>query len=200
MRNGRLAAAVLGFLAAAIALPAAAQDDTGLYLGGSFGYSQYKDVCIQRANVPCDDHDQAWRFYGGYQFNRYVAAELGYADLGAVTGEGPVPGGRAKFEFAVGEVLDLSAVFRIPVVGRLSALAKVGGYRARTTVDDEGPFPGSPSHEAGTNSGLTYGLGAEYAIWKIGVRAEWQRYENVGAASTGEVDIDVFSIGALIRF
>jgi len=47
---------------------------------------------------------------------------------------------------------------------------------------------------------LTYGAGLACNLWRIGLRAEWQRYQNVGTGNTGEDDIDVFSVGALVRF
>jgi OOP family OmpA-OmpF porin len=189
---------VLGLLAAAAAGPAAAQDP-GIYVGGSAGYGQAKNTC-KNLVVPCDANDSTWRFFGGYQFNRYWAAELGYGDLGAVTGAGiGNTGVPVEFRFAIEEAWDLTAVFLIPVTSRLSALGRVGMYRARTTADFN--VAGSPpTHDAGTNSGFSYGAGAEFRLGPIGLRAEWQRYENVGVASTGEDDIDVFSLGALWRF
>ncbi|HEV3008460.1 MAG TPA: outer membrane beta-barrel protein [Burkholderiales bacterium] len=199
MKNGRWLVASVGFLAAALAAPAAAQDDSGLYLGGSLGYSQYKDSC-KMLIVPCDGNDTAWRAFAGYQFNRYVALEAGFANLGEVTGSGIFNTGTpGNFSVAVDEAWDLTAVFLIPVTSRLSGLARVGMYRARTTIDvsNEG-FP--DIHEAGTNSGFSYGAGAEFRLGPIGLRAEWQRYENVGVAATGEDDIDVLSLGLLLRF
>jgi OmpA-OmpF porin, OOP family len=201
MKHGRLAVAILGLAAAAAATPAVAQDDKGLYLGASVGYVQFKNIC-KEALVPCDEQDTGYRGYLGYQFNRYVAAEFGYGNLGSATGEGPLPGGTGKFEAEVKDVFDLSAMFSIPVTNRLFGLGRVGFYRARATVEMDGPFPGiaSPSHEAGTSTGFTYGLGAEYRLGWLGLRAEWQRYDNVGVGSTGEDDIDVMSIGVLFRF
>jgi opacity protein-like surface antigen len=72
-------------------------------------------------------------------------------------------------------------------------------YRARTTVDQQGPGVVTP-HAAGTNSGFTYGAGVGYNLWKLGLRAEWQRYDSVGTGDTGEDTIDVFSVGAIVRF
>ena len=73
-------------------------------------------------------------------------------------------------------------------------LVRAGAYRARTTEDQTGASAG------GTNSGLTYGLGAGFMLWKLGVRAEWQRYDNVGTPSTRKDDVDAISVGALIKF
>ncbi|HWM42884.1 MAG TPA: outer membrane beta-barrel protein [Burkholderiales bacterium] len=197
MKSGRWLV-VLGLLAAAAAGPAAAQDP-GLYVGGSLGFVQYKETCKDLL-VPCDDKDTGWRAFGGYQLNRYVAAELGFADLGELTGDGPLAGGgQGSLRAEIKEAFDLSAVFSFPVSSYLSGLARVGMYRARTTVDVE--VTGfAPTSDGGTNSGFTFGLGAEARLGRLGVRAEWQHYDNVGVASTGEDDIDVFSIGVLFRF
>ena len=181
---------VVGLLAAAAASPAAAQ----LYAGGSLGYSQFKDIC-QLANVPCDDKDTAWRAFGGYQVNQYFALELGFGDLGAATGSG----GAGSFSIEVKQAWDLSAMISLPVSTRLSGLLRLGAYRVRTTVDQQGPTFGS-LHEADTNSGFTYGAGAEYSLGKLGLRAEWQRYDNAATGTLAEDDIDVLSVGLLFRF
>ena len=103
------------------------------------------------------------------------------------------------FSVAAEEVWDLSAVLLFPVAERLSLLGRVGMYRARMVVEERAAgFP--DIHQAGTNSGFTYGAGAEFRLGKLGLRAEWQRYENVGVAATGEDDIDVLSVALLFRF
>jgi len=197
MKKGRWLVS-FGLLAAAAAGPAAAQDQ-GLYLGGSVGYSQFKDSCKQLP-VPCEGEDTGVRAFGGYQFNRYVAVEAGFANLGKATGSGSLgPGAQGSFQLEVKEAWDLTAVFGIPVTDRLSGLVRAGMYRARTTLNvQQTGF--ADTHDGGTNSGFSYGAGAEFRLGNIGVRAEWQRYENVGVASTGEDDIDVFSVGLIIRF
>jgi OmpA-OmpF porin, OOP family len=176
----------LGLLAAVAAGPVAAQPTTGLYAGASIGYSQFKDICdVVVAGVSCDDNDTAWRAFGGYQFNEYVALEFGFANLGAATGSG-APG---SFSTEVKEAFDLSALFTIPVATRLSLLFRLGAHRARTTVD-----------QAKTGSSFTLGAGVEYSLGKLGVRAEWQRYDNVATGTVAENDVDVLSLGLLFRF
>lgn len=197
MKIGRWLA--VAALLTAVAGPAAAQDDSGIYLGGSIGYSGFKDSCKDLI-VPCEDHDTAWRAFAGYQFNRYVALEVGFANLGEVTGSGIFNTGTpGSFTLAVEQAWDLAAVFSIPVTSRLFGLARAGLYRARTTIDvTNAGFP--DQHAAGTNSGFSYGAGAEFRLGPIGLRAEWQRWENVGTAATGEDDIDVLSLSLLLRF
>jgi OOP family OmpA-OmpF porin len=173
--------AILGFLAAAVAGPAAAQDK-GVYVGGSFGAVVYEESC---ANLPrpCDDHDGGWRVFGGYQFSRHFAAELAYANLGRVESVG---GDRDT------KSADLSGIVSFPVAGGLSIFGRLGGYYARTKFSAGGSDAGG---------GFTYGAGLGFDLGKIlGLRAEWQRWANVGGAGAGEDTIDLFSIGALVRF
>jgi hypothetical protein len=87
----------------------------------------------------------------------------------------------------------------MPVATNLSALLRIGAHRTRTTIDQQGPAIGS-THEAKTGSSFSYGVGAEYALGKLGVRAEWQRYDNTSGGTLGESDIDVVSVGLLFRF
>jgi OOP family OmpA-OmpF porin len=192
MKKSRTMWAILGLAAVLAASPAAAQDK-GIYLGGSLGYAQYKDTC-KRILVPCEDHDTAWRFFGGYQFSRAWSAELGYANLGELSASGAA--GTLQLQV---KALDLSALGSIPIAGGLSAHGRLGIYRARMTIDQQGPAFGV-LHDAGTSSGFTFGAGLGYTLWKLGLRAEWQRYASVGTGNTGEDDIDVFSVAALVRF
>jgi len=198
MKKGRWLVS-FGLLAAAAAAGPAAAQDPGLYLGGWGGFSQFKDSCKQLP-VPCEGEDTGVRAFGGYQFNRYVAVEAGFANLGKATGSGSLgPGAQGSFQLEVKEAWDLTAVFGIPVTDRLSGLVRGGMYRARTTLNiQETGFP--DTQDGGTNSGFSYGAGAEFRLGLLGLRAEWQRYENVGVASTGEDDIDVLSVGLIIRF
>ncbi|HEU4352518.1 MAG TPA: outer membrane beta-barrel protein [Burkholderiales bacterium] len=195
MKKGRWLVG-LGLLAVAAAGPVAAQPTKGLYAGASIGYSQFKDICdVVVAGVSCDDNDTAWRAFGGYQFNEYLALEFGFANLGAATGSG-APG---SFSAEVKEAFDLSALFTIPVATRLSLLLRLGANRTRTTVDQQGPSFGS-LHEAKTGSSFTLGAGAEYSFGKLGLRAEWLHYDNVATGTVAENDIDVLSVGVLFRF
>jgi OmpA-OmpF porin, OOP family len=206
MNNVRAASLGL-FLMMGIGGPAAAQgsDESGIYLGGSLGYAQYKDTC-KNLVVACDDHDTAWRFFAGYQFNRNWSAEFGYGDLGDATGQGVTNLGTAGQFKRQSYAFDLSALGTVRIAGGLGVFGRLGLYMARTTFDSEIP-PTVDSHEAGTNSGFTYGAGLSYMLGHFGLRAEWQRYANIGGHSTGTLEngsgtdqVDAFSLGALLRF
>ncbi len=197
----KAALAILGMVAALMAGPAAAQTpEKGIYLGGSVGYSQYKDVC-KNLLIPCDGNDTAWRLFGGYQFNRNWSLELGYADLGESEGAGPIPaGGNADFKWS-SYALDLTGIGSVYLTERLALFGRLGAYMGRTEVDVAfSAFPASNSHDAKTNSGFTFGAGAAYTLGRVGLRVEWQRYDNIGTNSQGTDEVDVFSVGALFRF
>jgi OOP family OmpA-OmpF porin len=196
MKIGRRLVASVGLLAAALAGPAAAQDP-GLYAGGSFGVSQYKESC-QNLMVRCDDRDAAWRAFAGYQFSRYLAAEFAYVDLGKIRFEGDIPGVGAAEQDTKVKGFDLVGVIFIPVAERLSLLGKAGAYRAR--VSSEQLIAGVPESRAETSSGFTFGFGAELRVAGLGIRAEFQTYQNVGGQNTGEDDVTLYSVGLLWRF
>jgi OOP family OmpA-OmpF porin len=141
------------------------------------------------AAFPATDKDTAWKVFGSYQFNRYFAVEGGYANLGEATAS--APGVTVTDEATAFEVV---AVGMYPVIDRLSVYGKVGLFRGEIERSSN-----NPAVDTGTNSqtDITFGVGLRYDITRqIAVRAEWQRYTDVGELT----DIDVISIGALFKF
>jgi OmpA-OmpF porin, OOP family len=181
---------IVGLAAAAVALPASAQqrfDSSAAYLGLSVGQAKFSDACegASALGVTCDNKDTAFRIFGGYQFHPNIAVELGYADLGKATASGP--GGTASAEASA---FDLVGVLSWPVGNAFSVYGKLGLYHGE--VEGGGALGGSS--DSGTD--LTYGLGAQFNVGRnVGLRAEWQRYNDVSGS-----DIDVLSIGVLYRF
>jgi OOP family OmpA-OmpF porin len=194
MTNGKKIVALLGFLAAAAAGPAAAQH-SGLYVGAQAGVVQYQQTCDNLV-VVCDDKDGGARVFLGYQFNKHWALEGAWANLGSAklagTGNSGAP---LQGELAV-EGFDLLAVGTLPLTTRLSLLGKVGAYRMR--ADFVETTSGADSGE--TSAGFAYGLGLGYDLGKLGIRAEFLRYENVGGARVAEDSLFLMSLGLLFRF
>src|SRR5687767_14995223 len=172
--NNKVGAAIVGIVLAAALGPVAAQESQkGIYIGGSVGYSQYQNAC-DRALVPCDEGDTAGRFFAGYQFNRNWSAEIGVGHFGEATGSGAVSGGGGTGSFKLKtDGWDVTGIGTIPLGSGLGILTRLGVYRARTTLDQEGSFF-APEHDAGTKSGWTYGAGLSYTLGRFGLRAEWQ--------------------------
>lgn len=188
----------LGVLAAATALPAAAQQTQHFYAGLSLGQSKFSDECSQLPGFSCDDKDTAFRIFGGYQFHPNIGVELGYADLGkakfSASGTGGSVSGEEKFT-----AWDLVAVGSYPVGTSFSVYGKLGLYYGKAEASANaviGPF-GASASDSETGTDFTYGLGAGFDFNKnFGARIEWQRYNGFSDAS----NLDVFSLGVLYRF
>jgi OmpA-OmpF porin, OOP family len=185
---------IAGFMAASIAATAGsayaqAGHDSGWYLGGSIGQSSM-DIDGCGGVVNCDDKDTAWRILGGYQINRNFAVELGFHQLGDASAS--IPGARIDFEANAIELVGLGA---LPLGNNFALYGKAGLFRGETKATG---FIDAKE----TNTDLTFGFGAQYNFNpRFGIRAEWQRYTNLGDEATiGESDVDVLSLGLVVRF
>lgn len=188
-------AALIGSLAS-VSMPASAQE-ANFYVGGSLGQMEAKEAC-DGVIISCDDKDTAWRIFAGYRFHPNFAVELGYADLGEVSAS--APGINASVEATA---LDLAAVGIVPLGDRFSLFGKIGVYRGESDGTANVAVPGfvASASASETNSDFTYGLGAGFEVNRsLGLRAEWQRYEDVGGQDVGESDVDVLSVGVRFKF
>jgi OOP family OmpA-OmpF porin len=198
LRN-RVASAALAGVAFAFSFQPAFAQTSSWYLGASIGQSDASVDCA--GTTSCDTEDSSWRIFGGYQVNRNFAIELGYSTLGeasaGVPAFGPFPASRVTLEATA---WDLSAVGILPIAERFSAFGRLGLYRADTDIDVNFPGVGSAG-DSDSNTDLTFGVGLRYDFAQnVGVRAEWQRFSDVSAADFGEGDVDVISVGLVVRF
>jgi OOP family OmpA-OmpF porin len=190
---------LLAFIAASfLAAPAFAQSpDSGFYVGGHLGQAEGRDACNDFSGVPgvsCDDKDTAWRILGGYQFNRNLSIEGAYTDLGELSATGP--GGSVSAEASA---LELVGVGSFPLTNRFSLYGKAGVYRGEVEGRlDTALVTGSDKDE---NTDFTYGAGVKFDMTQnVALRAEWQRYNDMGGDDTTETDVDVLSVGAIFKF
>jgi OOP family OmpA-OmpF porin len=125
--------------------------------------------------------------------NKHFAVELGYHQLGETSASGG--GLRATIE---SKAWDLVAVGILPIGEKFSVYGKIGLYMANT--DGTTNIPGV-ANESKSNTDLTYAVGVGYDFTKnFGVRAEYQKFQDVGGGNIGEADVDVMSIGIVYRF
>jgi OOP family OmpA-OmpF porin len=176
--------------APAQAAPAARAAGMGWYAGVGGGWSSFNGNAVDLeptlateiyAVTRLDDSSTGWKVFGGYQFNKNLAAELAYTDLGKFSYDAVITGGMyGPTEY--GEVKptcwSLSAVGILPVGNNFSLLGKAGVCRwDDNSYAHEGAYV-YPERSTGTD--LTFGLGAKYdATRNLGVRAEWERFNNV---------------------
>jgi OOP family OmpA-OmpF porin len=188
----------LGIVAAATALPAAAQQTQHFYAGVSLGQAKYNDVCSDLPGFSCDNKDTAFRLFGGYQFHRNIGVELGYADLGKAKFSGRLLGTSVSGEEEF-SAFDLVAVGSWPIGDKFNVFGKLGMYHGEVKVSATASLAGLSATAGDSDSGsdFTYGLGAGFDFTRnLGARLEWQRYSGFSDAK----DLDVFSLGLLYRF
>lgn len=169
-----------------------------------------------------DGKDTAVRVFGGYRLSPWLSLEASYTDLGnarLTTGtlalDPPNPGtfSETRSVSGFGAGLAVSA----PIGERASVFARVSAQRARTqadaTLDGDIMFTTGNTNDRHrsttfTETVATYAVGAE---WKVNpglaLRLEWERWPKVGKAfaigasgTTGEADMDFYSLGLLYRF
>ena len=179
-KNRLLAAAALA--AAGFAAPAAAQlSSSAVYAGVQYGRMHYKDLCP--VGAACDTRSNAGGFFAGIQFNRYVAIEGAFQDLGHAS----IAGSNIK-----ASAVEADVVVNLPIYRAFSLLGRVGAFHARIKGDI-----GSDN-----KNGATFGAGGQIDFTpQFAARLEWQRHPKLGGDSFGsKTDVDSISLGALIRF
>jgi OOP family OmpA-OmpF porin len=181
---------------------------SGFYVGGGAGQAkvmQFSNTCGMIANAggtvsDCDNRGTAFKGFGGYQFLRYFGVETGYVDFGRARAKVSTPG-QGDVDFKTRAIF-LEGVAKVPIINRLSFLAKGGVVRWNTKLNvaaSTGLALASPS-DSGV-SGM-YGAGFEYMFGNsFGIRAEYEIYENIGDdTTTGESHIHMISVSGLLRF
>jgi len=171
---------ILAGLAASLAvasLPAAAVDN-GIYLGGSIGQSS-----VQDDGIDFDASSTGFKLIAGWRFLDWLALEGNYVDFGS--GDDNVAGDRIE---ADASGVSLSAVGFLPV-GPVDLFARAG------VIDWSGDVK-SQSFGNGSDDGtdLTYGVGAQFRVWGLSLRAEYERFD------LDRTDADLFSIGVTWTF
>lgn len=162
------------------------------YIGVNLGQST-TDSCITGT---CDDTDTAGKIYGGFEFNEYMAMEVGYVDLGTVDYSAPA-GTRETHGMTIQMLgtLSLNPSFTLLARGGLNIL----------NTEVNGAIAGPSGNTGDTDVSWSAGVGAQYNITPAaGLRLEWERFFETGSSinngGTGEADIDLISVGLVYKF
>jgi hypothetical protein len=160
--------------------------DNGIYLGGSVGQSsvQYDDS-LGGVNVDFDASATGFKAIAGWRFLDWLAVEGNYVDLGS--GDDRVLGERIESDVSG---LSLSVVGFLPV-GPIDLFARVGAINWEADLD--APGLGVSGSEDGTD--LAYGIGAQFRIWSLSLRGEYERFD-ISDADT----VDMISVGVTWTF
>lgn len=217
--KNRLVAATFLAGAATLVSPAAMAEDAGWYAGGSLGSARANsDTSAAQfdaelatlgitATSTLSENDTGFKLFAGYQFNKNLAVEGGYVDLGKpieLNSVVTVPVAGTVNATIKNSGWNLDVVGILPINDAFSAFAKVGLYYSKTTADISAAGGGGAAAYSASASETNpkFGLGANYAFTKnVSVRAEWERYKNLGDTNTtGEGDVDLWSIGVAFKF
>ncbi|MBJ6610000.1 MAG: outer membrane beta-barrel protein [Candidatus Thiothrix moscowensis] len=152
------------------------------YLGGSIGQSSADGFCDALQN--CEDTDQSWKLFGGVRVNETFVVEGGYINFGDHKGQDAGTDVSRSTTAAM-----LAGVAGIPVNEEIELFGKAGIARwSQERTDASGK-----SDSKGTN--LMMGAGANYDLGdNMGIRAEWERFKDIGDASS-KGDVDLLSVG-----
>jgi len=207
-------------LGSAVATNALA-DTTGLYAYAAAGRTDsdrkaQADTVITNLGITAftssaDAGDSGYKLQIGYRFNRHLALEGGYVDLGRssyrANSTAPIVATRTGYVETDG--WSLAAVGRLPLTASLALTGKLGllAYDLQFRCFGGAGICGNPVRG---DSGVkpTYGLGLD---WDLGAnwfaRAEYEVYRNIGSrfdtlgsTGTSQADIALASIGIGYRF
>lgn len=207
------AAGTLGLVGCAVMNSSFAMaDDTFWYVGGNIGQSRAKidDARIisqlpYASTISDDNKGNAFKLFGGYQFNKNFALEGGYFNLGQFGYTAttiPIPSGSLNGNIKL-QGLNLDAVGILPLGDKFSVFGRLGLQyaQAKDSFSSTGsvatPTNPNPSKNAFNPKA---GLGLQYDFTRsLGMRVEAERFRiNDAIGNTG--DINMYSVGLVYRF
>jgi OOP family OmpA-OmpF porin len=192
MRNALVIVVALVFAGSAPAFAA-----EGLYLGLSGGSSKAASWCDDVV-VDCEDVGNGWKAYIGGQFHPNLGVEAGYVDLGEFTGTDTSLGFPVDGKVEVTGIT-IAGVGTLPIAGPFALLGKLGLLLASVDLSASGGGLSGSISESSTD--FFIGVGAKLAFMeRFFIRAEWERFADVGDDDTGEDDVDFFSAGVGVSF
>lgn len=200
---------VTAALATLVASPALAQNvtgvpDEGFYLGAGIGQAKLDNSTLDELaefGYSTDDKDTAYKLFAGYQFNPNFAVEASYVDFGEYTANAAV----AINGNVVSENIKSSAdgfgfalVGKLPIDGGFSVFGKLGLIAWDGETYDTVRINGQPVIDqklSADDIDPFYGIGVEYVVNQIMVRAEFERYDLSDSGEDFTIDMVSASVG-----
>lgn len=155
------------------------------YVGGKVGISNLVNGC-ENSNH-CDEESFSVGAYAGYDFNDYIAAEIGYDYLGGFDANFSTSNASVVNKELTVSALTFTPKFSYPINKGLDVFAKVGA--AQLLSSSEGDMV------------TTAGLGLEYAVNRnVKLRGEYQYFHDMQDKDIYNLDANVFSLGVTYVF
>jgi OOP family OmpA-OmpF porin len=201
--------AALAVTAAFAAAPAAAQSNW--YAVASIGRSDVEadpaavnayalSTGFATATTTSSGDDRGWKVQLGYRFAPMWSIEGGYTSLGESTFTTTTNAGAIVGKKEV-DLWNIDLVGTFAINPQWAILGRVGGIRWETKSD----LPNATTTLVTIKDNgysFKYGAGVAYSFTpNFEVRAEYERFHNIGEqARTGESSINMYSIGAVLKF
>jgi len=169
--------------------------NAAFYVGGTYGYTKYEDLCDSvsgQAGATCDDEADGYKIFGGSRVNPNLAFEAAYMDMGEATASTSLSNrtlGVTGLNFSVLGIMPLSKSFEL--FGKAGwmlweAESKDINTGSTVTVDD---------------SDINFGFGGSYIVNEtFSLRAEFERFHNISYESSAETPVSFLSIGVVVSF
>lgn len=172
--------------------------DAGYYIGASAGQSRTNNdnapfVALGATVTGNDEKNSAFRIFGGYQYTKTLAVEVGYVDLGAYGVSGTI--GALPFT-AFGDVtgFSISGVGTLPLTEKFSLLGSVGYFYSKVKASATVATVAGAARDSGSD--FTAGIGVKYNLTKnIAARLEVNHY---GLGDNG--DAQMYSLGLQYKY
>ena len=175
MRKGTLSTLIAVLSLASLPVFAA---DKGIYLGASVGESG-----VDVNSLDFNANATGYKVIAGWRFLDWLSVEGNYIDFG--TSKDMVMGDEIK---SSADGLTLSAVGFLPL-GPVDLLARVGAISWNSHLSSSGI-----GNFGDNGTDLTYGVGAQFRIWSLSLRGEYEIFDLPGK------NVDMFSLGVTWTF
>ena len=200
--------AILAMAAAGVAAPASAAG-SNFYGVASVGRStidadvtsinRFAASSVGVSATSNSTNDVGWKLQLGYQMTHSFALEGGYTSLGKANYITSNPLYTANGEKKA-DLFNLDLVGKVEINPSLSLLGRIGGYRWQTKSDL--PFAAGMSRVTDKGYDFKAGVGAQYDFTQnFALRGEFERFNGIGnAATTGDSKVNLFTVGAVLKF
>jgi OmpA-OmpF porin, OOP family len=209
---------LLGVVLLAMAAPGVAQTAGGPFIDVSIG--RMKADLGNTSGFSVDNKDTSYSIGAGYMFNRHIGAELGYRDLGDVSGSatatfnntavfGNTVTGTGRLSFNGGaDGYYFGFVLRAPVHEKFDFVGRAGWFRSEAPVSVTVSFAGTVNGAAvAANASASqtfkdtepyWGVGGTYNFNRnFGLSLEYSKYK---LAKELDTKVDVWALRASYRF
>jgi OmpA-OmpF porin, OOP family len=185
--------------------------------GNEFGLEDIltnNDIPFRNLNVETEDKDFGFQITFGYRFNRFIAGELGLVQYGELVssadaeldfdGTGNFVPANVALSFSAGGPL-ISVIGILPIQDKFEVYGRVGylfGSVEREFTSRVGGERGVSGAAKGDSQVPVYGVGVSWNINQVyTIRGEYQLVTDLGeSARTGQEDLDVLTVGLIVRF